>query len=320
MIAAMSLPARLGPYRVLGLLGRGGMAEVLRAEAFGASGFVQEVALKVLPVDREGIDVAGLEKLLVEEARLGATLQHPNLIAVHELGVDDGVYYVRMELVDGADLATLARGEPLSAPHALYVAEAVALALAYVHAATDERGLPRGLVHRDVSPQNVLVARHGHVKLGDFGIAKQTHASTTTQANFRRGKYAYMSPEQLARAPLSSASDQFGLGVMLYELLVGARPYEGETPLVVIDKIKLAAPPNVRALPDDVGEVVLRCLSREPRDRFASTEALARTLAQLRRMHPLFTALDSAAWVAERLARAGEEPAKDIETRPLTNE
>jgi serine/threonine-protein kinase len=157
------------------------------------------------------------------------------------------------------------------------------------------------------------------VKLGDFGIAKQTHASTTTQANFRRGKYAYMSPEQLARAPLSSASDQFGLGVMLHELLVGARPYEGETPLVVIDKIKLAAPPDVSALADDVGEVVLRCLARDPKQRFASTEALARTLAQLRRMHPLFTPLDSAAWVAERLAD-GREPAKEIETRPLTNE
>jgi serine/threonine-protein kinase len=318
----MTLPARLGPYRVLGLLGRGGMAEVLRAEAYGASGFVQEVALKMLlPELREkDADVAGLEKLLVEEARLGATLRHPNLVAVHDLGVDEGVYFVRMELVDGADLATLARGEPLSTPLALYVAEAVALALAYVHAATNERGLLRGLVHRDVSPQNVLVARHGHVKLGDFGIAKQTHASTSTQANLRRGKYAYMSPEQLARAPLSGASDQFGLGVMLHELLLGRRPFEGESPLVVIDKIRAAEPPDVRALPDDVAEVVLRCLAKDPRERFASTDALARTLGALRRMHPFFSPVDCAAWVEERLTAIRTEPPRRLETRPLTNE
>jgi serine/threonine-protein kinase len=187
-----------------------------------------------------------------------------------------------------------------------------------VHARSNARGLPLGLVHRDVSPQNVLVARHGHVKLGDFGIAKQTHVAETTQAHMRRGKYAYMSPEQIARAPLSGASDQFGLGVMIYELLRGKRPFEGESPLVVMDRIKEAAPPDVRGLDDDVAELVLRCLSRRPEDRFPSTEALARTLFTLRRLRPALGPLDVAEWVVTRLSRITKPPAARIETRPLT--
>jgi serine/threonine-protein kinase len=313
---ARHLPERLGPYRIVGLLGRGGMAEVLHAQAFGASGFVEDVALKVLLPELRGN--ASLEKLLLDEARLGAQLHHPCLVAVHDLGVEDGTYYVRMELVDGADLSTLTLGEPIEPALALYVAEQVALALAYVHARSNARGLPLGLVHRDVSPQNVLVARHGHVKLGDFGIAKQTHVAETTQAHMRRGKYAYMSPEQIARAPLSGASDQFGLGVMIYELLRGKRPFEGESPLVVMDRIKEAAPPDVRGLDDDVAELVLRCLSRRPEDRFPSTEALARTLFTLRRLRPALGPLDVAEWVVTRLSRITKPPAARIETRPLT--
>jgi serine/threonine protein kinase len=313
---ARHLPERLGPYRIVGLLGRGGMAEVLHAQAFGASGFVEDVALKVLLPELRGN--ASLEKLLLDEARLGAQLHHPCLVAVHDLGVDDGTYYVRMELVDGADLSTLTLGEPIETALALYVAEQVALALAYVHARANTRGLPLGLVHRDVSPQNVLVARHGHVKLGDFGIAKQTHVAETTQAHMRRGKYAYMSPEQIGRAPLSGASDQFGLGVMLYELLRGKRPFEGESPLVVMDRIKEAAPPDVRGLDDDVAELVLRCLSRRPEDRFPTTEALARTLFTLRRLRPALGPLDVAEWVVTRLSRITKPPPARVETRPLT--
>ena len=313
---ARHLPERLGPYRIVGLLGRGGMAEVLHAQAFGASGFVEDVALKVLLPELRGN--ASLEKLLLDEARLGAQLHHPCLVAVHDLGVDDGTYYVRMELVDGADLSTLTLGEPIETALALYLAEQVALALAYVHARTNTRGLLLGLVHRDVSPQNVLVALHGHVKLGDFGIAKQTHVAETTPAHMRRGKYAYMSPEQIGRAPLSGASDQFGLGVMLYELLRGKRPFEGESPLVVMDRIKEAAPPDVRGLDDDVAELVLRCLSRRPEDRFPTTEALARTLFTLRRLRPALGPLDVAEWVITRLSRITKPPPARVETRPLT--
>jgi serine/threonine protein kinase len=310
-------PTRLGPYRVLGRLGRGGMAEVLLAEVFGASGFSQKVAIKVLLPELRGIPE--LEKLLIDEARLGASLSHANLVGVHDLGVDDGVYYVRMELVDGADLTSLVRGEPLDLALSLLVTEALALGLAYVHSRTDARGSPLGLVHRDVSPHNVLLSRAGEVKLGDFGIAKATHRAETTQANLRRGKYAYMSPEQVARAPLSGASDQFALGVVLYELLKGVRPYVHDSPLVVLDMIREAAPPDLTGIDDDVAEVLLRCLARTPAERFSSTEALARALFVLRRLRAPASTLDLAEWVRGRLAQPGEGGGRRLETRPLTD-
>jgi eukaryotic-like serine/threonine-protein kinase len=310
-------PTRLGPYRVLGRLGRGGMAEVLLAEVFGASGFAQKVALKVLLPELRG--AAELEKLLIEEAKLGGRLSHVNLVGVHDLGVEDGVYYVRMELVDGADLASLARGEPLELSLALLITEALALGLAYVHTRTDPRGSPLGLVHRDVSPHNVLVSREGEVKLGDFGIAKATQLAETTQANLRRGKYAYMSPEQVARAPLSAASDQFALGVVLYELIRGVRPYVADSPLVVLDMIREAAPPDLRGIDEDVGELILRCLARAPADRFSSTEALARALFVLRRLRAPASTLDLADWVRGRLAQPPAAGGRRLETRPLTD-
>ena len=307
------LPERIGPYRVLSRLGAGGMAEVFLAHAFGASGFEKKVAIKrLLPELR---DEPELQKLLLEEARLGAIFSHECLIGVHELGVDRGEYFVRMDYVEGSDLAALARHEPLDAALALLITERVLLALAYVHASVDARGVPLGLVHRDVSPQNVLVSRSGEVKLGDFGIAKATQRADTTQANFRRGKYAYMSPEQVGKHALAASSDQFGLGVMLYELLTGARPYDGDSPLLTLDRIREAAPPDVRAIPPDVAAIVLRCLRREPSDRFETTESALVAVAEARRARPLVTALDLARWAIERLD--GSRPS-DSTTRPRT--
>src|SRR5262249_21211415 len=195
-MALVDLPQRIGPYRVLERLGAGGMAEVFLAVAYGASGFEKRIAIKtVLPELRGEGD---FERFLIEEARLGARLQHRNLVGVHELGVDAGTYYVRMAYVDGADLASLLRGEPLDPALALLISEEVTLALEYVHGFRDEAGRPLGLVHRDVSPANILVSRAGDVKLADFGVAKATLLLEVTRANVRKGKYAYMAPEQVA--------------------------------------------------------------------------------------------------------------------------
>jgi serine/threonine protein kinase len=310
------LPERIGPYRVVSRLGAGGMAEVFLALAFGASGFEKRIAIKrLLPELRAEPD---LERLLIEEARLGAQLQHECLIGIHELGVDRGIYFVRMDYVDGADLAALASHVPIDPALALLIVERVTLALAYVHASADGRGVPLGLVHRDVSPQNVLCSRSGEVRLGDFGIAKATQRADTTQANFRRGKYAYMSPEQVAKLPLAASSDQFGLGVMLYEMLTGARPYDGDSPLLTLDRIREAAPPDVRALAPDVAAIVLRCLRRDPGTRFESTEAALLAISEARRARPAVTALDLARWVGARLDGARpSEPTPRPATRPL---
>ena len=150
-------------------------------------------------------------------------MHHRNLVAVLGLGVADGAYYVVLEYLDGGDLAARLAG-PLPMPLALHVVDEVALGLAYLHAARDARGLPLGIVHRDVGPANVLVSTTGDVKLADFGVAKATALADRTAAGTRKGRYSYMAPEQLAGEPVTAAADQFGLGVLLVELVDGSAP------------------------------------------------------------------------------------------------
>ncbi len=215
---------QLGPYRIVRRLGAGGMAEVHLARRFGASGWEKMVAIKVLRAEQRGhVD---LERLLIAEARLGARFDHPGLVAVHDLGLTRGIYFVCMDYVDGGDLRSLLCRRSLPHHLALYIGEKLAAALAYVHSLTDSKGRALGLVHRDVSPGNVLLSRSGAVKLSDFGIAKATAAADRTWGRLHKGKYAYMAPEQIVGAPLSGSADIFALGVTLHELLLGRRPFD----------------------------------------------------------------------------------------------
>lgn len=301
---AEELPAAIGPYPVLRRLGHGGMAEVLLARCLGASGWQRLVAIKrPLPAFA---DDGELQRLLIAEARVGARIAHRNLVAVHGLGVHDGTYYVVMDHVDGADLDTLRRRHAVPPALAVHLVAEVLLGLAHLHALTDDAGRPLGLVHRDVSPHNVLVSHGGEVKLADYGIAKATYLAGDTQANVRRGKYAYMSPEQVAGEPLDGRSDQFGVGVMLVELLTGRRPFEGEGPAQVLDRIRRADPPDLTALPPALGQVAARCLAARPPDRhphaLAVRDALLDATPAAARMGPP----EVAAWVGVAL---GHEPA-----------
>jgi serine/threonine protein kinase len=284
----------LGPYEIVRRLGRGGMAEVFLAVVHGASGFERRVAVKTLVPELQG--EPALERALVHEARLAGRLAHRNLVMVLGLGVDDGVTYVVMEYVDGGDLETLTRARRMPLPLVLLVAEELALGLAYLHGAADDRGLPLGLVHRDVSPSNILVSRAGEVKLGDFGIAKATALADLTGGT-RKGKYAYMSPEQLTGEPLTGASDQFALGVTLVELATGARPFDGETPLATMENVRRGIRPDLAALPASVATLALRALSAAPADRHASPEALRLAIAAARRELAPVALPDLATWI-----------------------
>lgn len=287
-------PAALGPYALVRRLGRGGMAEVWLATSHGASGFARAVAVKTLVPELRG-EVA-LERALIHEARLAGRLHHRNLVAVLGLGLDDGVYYVVLEYVDGGDLATLTRDRRLPLPLALLVIEELAQGLAYVHGVRDDRGLPLALVHRDVSPSNVLVSRAGEVKLADFGLAKATALADRT-GGVRKGKHAYMSPEQLLGEPLSPASDQFALGVTLLELATGARPFDGDTPLATMDNVRAGRLPPLDALPADVAAIARRALAGAPDARFPTMEALRLAVAAARRALPPVAMVDLAAWI-----------------------
>ena len=280
----------LGPYQLVRRLGRGGMAEVHLATSFGASGFQRTVAIKTLAPELVGN--ADLERALIHEATLAGKLHHRNLVAVLGLGVDDGLYYVVMEHVDGGDLASTQLPEPL----ALHVIGELALGLAYLHTARDERGLPLGIVHRDISPSNVLVSTTGDVKLADFGVAKATALAELTAAGTRKGTYAYMSPEQLAGESVTPASDQFGLAVTLVELITGTRPFSGDTPLATMEAIHAGAA-QLDGLASDVAEVVRQALAPHAAARFASTDAFRAALDELRRSRDAAGAAELATWV-----------------------
>jgi serine/threonine protein kinase len=289
----------IGPYALVRRLGRGGMAEVHLARAHGASGFERFVAIKTLAPELAG--EAELERALIHEATLAGRLAHRNLVAVLDLGVADGGYYVVLEYVDGGDLATRVRTRALPEALALHVVHEVALGLAYLHETRDARGLPLGIVHRDVAPANILVSTTGDVKLGDFGVAKATALVDRTAAGTRKGRYAYMAPEQLAGAPVTAAADQFGLAVTLVELLAGHRPFPGqdvETPSwQLLDEIR-ATQPSLDGVALELQPIVARALAVEARDRFASVDDLRRALAVIQRTRAPVGAAELAAWVS----------------------
>ena len=300
------LPRQIGPFRVLRRLGVGGVGEVLLAVAHGAGGFEKRVALKVLREELRGDP--DYERVLLEEARMAARFEHPNLVGVHDVGVSNGVYWVRMDWVDGADLAALmasgAAGSQMDEGVALAVAHGVCEALAYLHGLKDDAGRSYGLVHRDVSPTNVLMGRNGAVKLGDFGLAKATRHREDTAAGVRKGKYAYMSPEQVRGGVLDAASDQFAVGTLMAEMLTGHRPFDGEGPLETMERIREAAEPALVGMAEDVAVVVKRCVKRDAGERYAKTEALSAAVGALRARRAGSDARAVAEWVAERL-RAG---------------
>jgi serine/threonine-protein kinase len=289
---------------VLRRLGVGGVGEVLLAVAHGAGGFEKRVALKVLREELRGD--AEYERLLLEEAKMAARFDHPNLVGVHDVGLSHGVYWVRMDWIDGADLgALMGSGRAVPEGVALAVAHGVSEALAYLHGLKDEAGRSYGLVHRDVSPTNVLMGKNGAVKLGDFGLAKATRHREDTRAGVRKGKYAYMSPEQVRGAVLGGASDQWAVGVLLAEMITGTRPFDGDGPLETMERIREAAEPGLAGMAEDVAAVVKRCLKREAGERYGRTEELSAALGALRARRAGSDGRAVAEWVGERL-RDGE--------------
>ena len=284
---------RIGKYVLDERIAVGGMAEVWAARAEGLRGFVKPVALKFILESFSGDPE--LERLFVNEARIAARLQHANLVTVFDFDKVDageerglaGRYYIAMERVEGQDLRRLAEaarraGYVFPVGVALYVAGEMLKALRYVHERR-EAGVALGLVHRDVSPHNVLVGYAGEVKLSDFGIAKaREHSARNTKPGSLRGKIAYASPEQLAGEAVDHRTDQFAAGVTIWELLAGRKLFDGANDLEIIGKVARCEIPPLGArgdVPPNVEAVVRRMLAADPAARFATTaEALSAVL------------------------------------------
>jgi serine/threonine protein kinase len=287
-VGAASAGAASNQYQILGHLATGGMAELYLARAVGIAGFERYVVLKRIMAEHSRNH--RFVTMFLDEARLAAQLHHPNIAQVYDIGRVSDSYFFTLEYVHGENcrdllqrVAALKRQIPIE--HTLTIIAGAAAGLHYAH---EKRGLdrqPLGIVHRDVSPSNLMVSYEGAIKLVDFGIAKAAHRMTETRSGAVKGKVAYMSPEQCTGAPLDRRSDIFSLGIVLYEMATMTRlfkfPTDFETMTHIVNK-EVPAPTSRRAdIPRELETIILRCLAKKPDDRFQSGEELLEAIEDL---------------------------------------
>jgi len=288
--------ASLGRYEIIERIAVGGMAEIYLGRVRGTAGFDKLVAIKrILPF--VALDGSFVEMFLAE-ARLAATLRHPNVADVFDVGIDDGSYFFAMEFIHGQDLRSIrleadAAGARVPLEITLAIVTGIASALSYAHTKQGPTG-PLNLVHRDISPSNILVSFDGAVKLVDFGIARaETNPRTTiTRTGQLKGKIPYMSPEQCRAKPMDGRSDLFSLGIVLYELTTGMRPFDGKGDFDTLERIvhgNMRLPSEiVHDYPRALEEIVLRMLANKRGARYQTAEALLADLERLTSENGLF--------------------------------
>src|SRR6266513_2891745 len=266
-----------GRYRIVRKLGTGGMANVYLAEDQELG---RRVAIKVLD-DRHASDDQFVERFR-REAKAAAALSHPNIVSIYDRGETDGTYYIAMEYLDGPNLKELVRQGTPSIRTAITYGREILSALRIAHR--------RGLVHRDIKPHNILIDAEGRLKVTDFGIAR-SGPSQMTEAGSIIGTAQYLSPEQARGAPVDQRSDLYSVGVVLYELLTGAVPFTGSTPLEIAMKHLSEVPkPPSRLRPDvppDLDRVVLRALAKNPDERYQNAPEMDADLARIERGLPV---------------------------------
>ena len=273
----MNNPIKFGKYYLLERINVGGMAEVFRAKAYGVEGFERLVAVKrILPniaEDKEFI------RMFVDEAKISVQLTHANIAQVFDLGVEDGAYYIALEHVHGRDARAVfdrakRLGQIMPVAQACFIAMKVCEALDYAHNKRDNSGTELNLIHRDVSPQNIIVSFEGEVKIIDFGIAKAAGKGSKTQAGILKGKFGYMSPEQVRGLPIDRRSDVFSCGIVLYEMLTGSRLFVGESDFSTLEKVRNVevVPPSTynKSIQPELERIVLKALAKDVSSRYAS--------------------------------------------------
>ncbi|HVE85479.1 MAG TPA: serine/threonine-protein kinase, partial [Myxococcales bacterium] len=282
-------PEAFGKYQLIERIATGGMAEIYRGKLEAGHGVTKPVVIKkILPHYGQQRTFV---RMFINEAKIAVGMSHGNIAQVFDFGEIGGEYYLAMELVDGQPLSRVLRKAKskempaLPPPFAAQVAIEICKGLHYAHTRLDERGRPLAIVHRDVSPQNILISYEGQVKLVDFGIAKARNASvdSTTETGAVKGKYVYFAPEQARGKELDARTDVFATGIVLYEMLAGRLPFEGKM-MEVLKKIvtgSLVRPSEVNpAVPATLEAIILRAMSTEKRARQQTAQALQDELSQ----------------------------------------
>lgn len=325
-MAETNKQAEFGRYRLIRPLGRGGMAEVHLAESVGPMNFRKQVAIKrLLPQYAQNKRYV---QMLMDEAHIAGSINHPNVVQVIDLGQVEGVHYIAMEYVNGVDLACVLQTlrmqhEALPLAVALHIARCVGRGLHAAHTLVDADRLPMRVVHRDVSPHNVLLSTDGEVKLIDFGVAKAETNLTMTRSGVIKGKLQYMSPEQARAETVDCRADVFSLGMTLYKMLVGRLPFSGTNEFQIYDEIlrKKAAPPSLHRpeIPERVDALVLRALRKLADERFQTADEMARVIDRaLAAFDPGYGSPELAAWLADALPQEQRfSPPDDDDFRSL---
>ena len=308
---------RLGGYQIVGPIRTGGMARLFRARRIGAHGFSQEVAIKLLHA--ELADDPRYTEMLVDEALMAARIHHPNVVRVEELAEDGGICFLVMEYVDGWSLghvmdALSAQGRRMAPPLATHIASEIAAGLHAAHEATRADGRPLELVHRDVSPPNVLLAKKGHVKLIDFGVAKAHGRAVRTTSGTLKGKFRYMSPEQARGARVDRRTDVYAIGIMLWEMLTARPLFGADDEVALLTEVR---DPHVRApgavvdgVEASLDEIVLAALAPDAANRLPTAQELRRRLLRAVPEAAVVDSADVAALLAELLGDAPAEPGR----------
>ncbi len=315
-------PIPFGKYFLLERINVGGMAEVFKAKATGVEGFERLVAVKrILPSIAEDEEFI---TMFVDEAKIAVQLTHANIAQIFDLGRVEGSFFIALEYVHGKDLRamfnrTRQRGELLPIPMSCYAIMKLCEGLDYAHNKHDSNGDFLNLVHRDVSPQNIILSYEGEVKIIDFGIAKAAGKAGRTQAGILKGKFGYMSPEQVLGLDIDRRSDVFGVGICLYELLTGERLFVAESDFATLEKVRSGdvMPPSTynRRIPEELEQIVMRALARDREERYQTALQLHDELQSF--MHTsgnLFSRKDLSSYMHRMFGEEIErENARDLE-------
>ena len=303
-----------GPYHLEKLIAIGGMAEIYLARTRGLAGFEKQLVLKVIQPDLAGNDQ--FVQMLVDEAKIAVGLNHPNIAQTFDLGKISGCYFISMEYVDGADFFQILKGlsdmdVDIPVDAALHAVHEALTGLDYAHKKIDADGKPLHIIHRDISPQNILLSRHGEVKIVDFGIAKAANLSHKTRAGVIKGKLIYMSPEQAWGDTVDQRADIFSAGIVLYEALTMGSLYLEKNPAKLLERVRNATidPPSTRRpeIPPELDQIVMRALVPAPAERYQTAAAFAEAVqGYQRRTAPDYTEQDLGDLVEAVLS--GEKP------------
>ena len=298
-------------YTITDRVDAGGMAEVFRGVAESIQGFKKSVAIKrILP---SLVKNEKFVSMFLDEAKVSLFLQHANIVQVFDIGKTDASYFLVMEFVDGCNMKALLdrlkeKGKRLDIAHAIYVMLECCKALNYAHHAENpETGKCLDIVHRDVSPPNILVSKMGEVKLVDFGLAKANSQIASTDQGVVKGKFSYLSPEAASGQPVDKRADIFAIGILLWEMFTGRRLFYGETDFQTVEQVRQARIPSIAALNPDIAPeleaIVRKALAQNPNDRYQEAADLGDALAQYLFSHRMkVTARDIAAIVRETQA------------------